>query len=116
MIVDRKKAIGLAMRSAAAFWAMNRLAPLSAAQCPMCRTALLNSAEGQQLAASFNGAILLLLAVPASIVLGVALLLWRARRKRPRAATSAVVSRAGFPPGPALPASVPSVELRPPAA
>ena len=53
-----------------------------AAQCAMCRTALLNSPEGQQMAGGFNRAILFLLSAPFVVTAAVAFLIFRARRGR----------------------------------
>jgi hypothetical protein len=66
--------------SVAALWTLTP-ASQAAVQCSMCRTGLLSSPEGQQLAAGFNSGILLLLAVPVGIILSVLLLLWRASRR-----------------------------------
>ncbi|HWP83686.1 MAG TPA: hypothetical protein VNN17_00720 [Terriglobia bacterium] len=60
----------------------------AAAQCPMCRASLLNSEEGRRLIDGFNSGILLLLAVPALIVLGVCLTLWRKARVQAMTANS----------------------------
>ncbi|MBI2822449.1 MAG: hypothetical protein HYX74_09510 [Acidobacteria bacterium] len=51
----------------------------AAAQCAMCRTALISSPEGQQMAASFNQGILFLLGAPFAVVAAIALLIYRAR-------------------------------------
>ena len=61
---------------------MGRLASNLPAQCAMCRTALTNSPEGQEMIAGFDNAILFLLAVPLVIFGTVVFLLWRAARKR----------------------------------
>lgn len=53
-----------------------------AAQCAMCRTALTQSAEGQQLAAGFNSAILLLLGAPYLVFGTLAGSLWISRRRK----------------------------------
>jgi len=68
---------------------LGRLAPGAAAQCAMCRTALLNSPESRELIAAFDSGILFLLAVPFAIFGSVIFLLWRASRKRLRAASVA---------------------------
>lgn len=52
----------------------------SLAQCPMCRTALVSSAEGQEIARAFNYGILFLLSAPFWVVGAIALLIYRARR------------------------------------
>ena len=57
--------------------------PVSA-QCAMCRTALTESAEGQQLAAGFNNAILFLLGAPYLIFGTLAGSLWISRRRKGR--------------------------------
>lgn len=57
----------------------------AAAQCAMCRTALISSPEGQQMAASFNQGILFLLGAPFAVVAAIALLIFRARRDASRA-------------------------------
>ncbi len=57
------------------------MSPL-AAQCAMCRTALTESAEGQQLAAGFNSAILFLLSAPYLVFGTLAGSLWMARRRK----------------------------------
>lgn len=49
-------------------------------QCAMCRTALLNSPEGQALAAGFNSGILFLLGAPFVAIGTVAFLIVKARR------------------------------------
>lgn len=59
------------------------------AQCAMCRTALTESAEGQQLAAGFNNAILFLLGAPYLVFGVLAGSLWMARRRRPSRAEQA---------------------------
>ncbi len=59
------------------------LAAEAQAQCAMCRTALANSPEGQQLIAAFNKGILLLLAVPLVIFGSAVFMLWRASQGRP---------------------------------
>ena len=55
-----------------------------AAQCAMCRTALTQSAEGQQLAAGFNSAILFLLGAPYLVFGTLAGSLWISRRRKGR--------------------------------
>lgn len=57
--------------------------PVSA-QCAMCRTALTESAEGQQLAAGFNSAILFLLGAPYLVFGTLAGSLWISRRRKGR--------------------------------
>lgn len=52
------------------------------AQCAMCRTALLNSREGQQLARGFNRGILFLLGAPFVVFGTVAFLILKTRRTR----------------------------------
>jgi hypothetical protein len=52
-----------------------------AAQCAMCRTALTESVEGQQLASGFNSAILFLLGAPYLVFGTLAASLWFSRRK-----------------------------------
>lgn len=51
------------------------------AQCAMCVTGLTQSPEGQQMARSFNQAILLLLALPYGIAGTIAFLILRARAR-----------------------------------
>jgi len=51
------------------------------AQCSMCKTALVNSAEGQRLASGFNSGILFLLCVPFMIAGTIALLIFNAQRR-----------------------------------
>jgi len=58
------------------------LAAEAQAQCAMCRTALANSPEGQQLIAAFNTGILFLLAVPLVIFGSVVFMLRRAAQQR----------------------------------
>ena len=53
-----------------------------AAQCAMCRTALTESAEGRQLAAGFNSAILFLLGAPYLVFGTLAGSLWISRRRK----------------------------------
>ena len=55
-----------------------------AAQCAMCRTALTQSPEGQQLAAGFNSAILFLLGAPYLVFGTLAGSLWISRRRKGR--------------------------------
>ncbi|MFQ5789271.1 MAG: hypothetical protein ACE5JI_02230 [Acidobacteriota bacterium] len=55
-----------------------------AAQCAMCRSALLSSPEGQAMAAGFNQGILFLLAAPFLIVVAVGVAIGRAQRHRGR--------------------------------
>lgn len=56
---------GLALGALVFVLALALPAPPAPAQgCPMCRTALTNSPEGRAMAASFNHAILLMLAAP----------------------------------------------------
>ncbi len=74
---DKKAAAWVAMGVAVALLVVPEIV---AAQCAMCRTALLNSPEGQQLASSFNRGILFLLAAPFVVLGAVAFLLWKARR------------------------------------
>ena len=76
------KRIGWMAMSTVAILFLRQTAPLAMAQCAMCRTGLMNSPEGQQLIAGFNSGILLLLAVPLGIFLGVVFMLWHAARKR----------------------------------
>lgn len=56
-------------------------APASA-QCAMCRTALTESPEGQQLAAGFNSAILFLLGAPYLVFGTIVGSLWMSKRKK----------------------------------
>lgn len=49
------------------------------AQCSMCRTALTESSEGQQMARGFNTAILFLLGAPYLVFGTLAVTLWRRR-------------------------------------
>lgn len=53
------------------------------AQCALCKTALVNSAEGQKMASGFNTGILFLLSVPFLLVGTVAFLILSARRRQP---------------------------------
>lgn len=53
------------------------------AQCAMCRTGLLNSAEGQKLVSGFNKAILFLLSAPFLVAAVVAFSILRARLNMP---------------------------------
>lgn len=57
------------------------VSPLSA-QCAMCRTALTESPEGQQLADGFNTAILFLLGAPYLVFGTLAGSLWIAKRRK----------------------------------
>ena len=61
------------------------------AQCPMCRRALVYSAEGQRLARGFNAGILFLLIVPLLLFGTITFLMYEARRRQ--------VSRAALPQG-----------------
>jgi hypothetical protein len=49
------------------------------AQCVMCKTALVNSGEGQRIAAEFNRAILLMVVAPYVVFLGIAAVVFRTR-------------------------------------
>jgi hypothetical protein len=51
-------------------------------QCAMCRTALENSVEGQQMAEGFRQGIIFLLAAPYAIIGGFAYALFKAFKKR----------------------------------
>ncbi|MEM3063564.1 MAG: hypothetical protein QW303_08500 [Nitrososphaerota archaeon] len=51
---------------------------LALALCPMCKKALENSAEGQNLAAGFNAGILLLLATPFLVIGAIGFFVYRA--------------------------------------
>lgn len=62
---------------AAAAWLA--VTPAVLAQCAMCKTGLLNSPEGQQMARGFNRGIVFLLAAPLLVVGAIALLVLRAR-------------------------------------
>jgi hypothetical protein len=55
------------------------ISPDLVAQCPMCRTGLTQSAEGQRWARGINDGILLLLAAPFMIAGSMALVLWRSQ-------------------------------------
>ena len=55
------------------------------AQCPICKRALVHSAEGARLAHGFNAGILLLLVVPFVLFGLIALLVHKAQRQAPRA-------------------------------
>ena len=56
-------------------------AETTSAQCPMCRTALINSPEGQEMATGFNYGILFLLGTPFLVVGTIALLIFQAHRR-----------------------------------
>ena len=56
------------------------------AQCAMCRTALSQSAEGQQLQAGFNSAILFLLGAPYLVFGTLVGSLWLSKRRKVRPA------------------------------
>jgi hypothetical protein len=60
-----------------------------AAQCPMCKTALTQSAEGQRIASDFNRAILVMVAAPYLIFATIAGYLFRSRIREWLAATRA---------------------------
>lgn len=68
-----------------ALWAFGAVAALlirsdtALAQCAMCRTALLNSPEGQIIAAGFNRGILFLFAAPFLVAGTIAFLIFRSR-------------------------------------
>lgn len=66
-----------AIGAAAALLIIGRDAAL--AQCAMCRTALLNSPEGQQIAAGFNRGILFLFVAPFLVAGTIAFLMFRLR-------------------------------------
>ncbi len=57
-------------------------------QCPMCRTALANSAEGQAVAEGFRQGILFLLAAPYAILGGISFGIVRAYRKHRQSDTT----------------------------
>jgi hypothetical protein len=63
--------------------------PAVGAQCPMCRTALEASQEGQALAVKLNHGILVLLAAPFGVAALVGATLHRSRRRRRIAALPA---------------------------
>lgn len=73
------RALGLA--AAVVLLLLLSLGP-AAAQCSMCRTALISSPEGQQIAAGFNNAILFLLVAPYLIFASIAAFLWKSRRRQ----------------------------------
>jgi hypothetical protein len=52
------------------------------AQCPMCKTGLMNSSEGRQMADGFNSGILFLLTVPLMIFAAMAVAIARAHRRQ----------------------------------
>jgi len=56
------------------FWAAPAIA-----QCPMCKTALTQSAEGQRIASDFNRAILVMVAAPYLVVATIAGFAFRSR-------------------------------------
>lgn len=56
-------------------------APPLAAQCAMCRTALVSSEEGAAMAEKFNKGILFLLGAPFSVAAGIAIAMHRSRRR-----------------------------------
>jgi hypothetical protein len=56
----------------------------ASAQCAMCRTALTESPEGQQMAAGFNSAILFLLGAPYLVFGTLAGSLWISKRRKGR--------------------------------
>lgn len=60
-------------------WALE---PTGWSQCAMCRTALENSVEGQQIAQGFRQGIIFLLAAPYAIIGGFSYALFKAFRKR----------------------------------
>ncbi len=51
------------------------------AQCPMCKTGLLSSPEGRQMAEGFNNGILFLLSIPFLIIGTIAVLILKAHRR-----------------------------------
>lgn len=55
--------------------------PLALAQCPMCKTGLISSPEGQKMAGGFNQGILLLVGVPFLLVGAVAWKIVSAQRR-----------------------------------
>ncbi len=57
-------------------------ADVAVAQCAMCRTALVNSPEGQKLANGFNSAILFLLGAPFVVAGTIAFLIFRPYLRR----------------------------------
>jgi len=71
-----------------------------AAQCPMCRTALTQSAEGQRWARGINAGILLLLAAPFVIAGSAALVIYRPQ-------VTAAVSRIRWLPFRSVPGRIP---------
>ncbi|GEM_PF-2649690 len=68
----------------------------SVAQCPMCKTALEQSAEGQHLASAFNTGILFLLCVPFVIVGMVALIVYRQHRRMQMTTCESETNVTGF--------------------
>jgi hypothetical protein len=56
----------------------------SLAQCPMCKKALTDSQEGQQLVGNMNTAILFLLAFPFGILGTISFLIWRVAHRTRR--------------------------------
>ncbi len=78
MSVHWRKSVLFAMAIIAALLAA---AEAVFAQCAMCKTALLNSPEGQKMASGFNNAILFLLGAPFVIIGMMAFLVFKARLK-----------------------------------
>jgi len=75
-------------------WLVFLTADVAVAQCPMCKTALEKSAEGQQMASAFNDGILFLLSVPFVVIgMGTLLIYRHFRRLQGREAQTNCESR-----------------------
>ena len=55
--------------------------PSLEAQCPMCRTALESSEQGQAMAVQFNRGILFMLGAPFGVAAGIGIAMVRSRRR-----------------------------------
>ncbi len=77
-MTSQKKKLVLLIVTVVVLWGC--LQPPVLAQCPMCRTALIVSEEGRQMAAGFNRGILFLVGVPFVAVGAIAFLIVQSTR------------------------------------
>jgi hypothetical protein len=73
---------------AAAAWFL--VSAIAVAQCPMCKTSVEKSPEGQGLASKLNLAILVLFGAPFAAAGVIGFLLWRAHRRRSKSRPAAL--------------------------
>jgi hypothetical protein len=80
-----RRSLGLVLTGVSALLLLLADAAVVGAQCAMCRTALTQSPEGQQMAAGFNSGILFLRGMPYLVFAAVAgSLIWMRRRSERR--------------------------------